>query len=69
MGIFTCAGCTDRKVGCHATCEKYNREKAEHARIKAKIARERIHGNYINARVNEFKDVAAKNPKYHNGKQ
>ena len=31
---FTCKGCVDRYPGCHAECEKYNREKAEHERLK-----------------------------------
>lgn len=29
MGRFTCKGCTERHLGCHATCEKYLKEKAQ----------------------------------------
>lgn len=68
MQGFTCRNCPDREVGCHATCEKYNKEKAEHARLKAKREREKLHSNYMNERIDGFKNMAARNPKYHNGK-
>ena len=32
--FFSCKGCTERHVGCHATCEKYIAEKAENDRIR-----------------------------------
>lgn len=30
MAIFTCKDCKDRTVGCHSTCKKYIKEKAEY---------------------------------------
>ena len=27
---FPCKGCTERKVGCHATCERYLKAKRDH---------------------------------------
>lgn len=35
MTIFSCKGCENRTPGCHARCEKYLKEKAEHDRLKA----------------------------------
>lgn len=36
---FSCKGCPDRHPGCHAKCEKYNREKAAHEAEKAEAAK------------------------------
>jgi len=33
--IFSCKGCKERHGGCHATCERYAAEKAEHERERA----------------------------------
>lgn len=30
MAIFTCKDCKDRTIGCHSTCKKYIKEKAEY---------------------------------------
>jgi len=27
---FTCKDCTNRRIGCHSSCEKYLKEKADH---------------------------------------
>lgn len=35
--IKCCKDCCERKVGCHATCDKYIREKAEWEKTKAEI--------------------------------
>ena len=35
MTTFSCKGCEKRTPGCHARCEKYLKEKAEHDRLKA----------------------------------
>lgn len=32
---FSCKDCTKREVGCHAWCEDYIKEKAEHEKAKA----------------------------------
>ena len=32
--IECCYGCPDRYAGCHAKCEKYQREREEHERQK-----------------------------------
>ena len=37
MYNFSCKGCTDRKVGCHSTCEKYLAESAENAKNMEQI--------------------------------
>ena len=34
MARFACMDCPDRVVGCHATCEKYLKEREEHERLK-----------------------------------
>lgn len=31
---FSCRGCTERKPGCHGSCEKYLAEKAEYDQLK-----------------------------------
>lgn len=38
---FTCKGCGDRFPGCHGSCKKYQREKAEHEARRAKEAARR----------------------------
>lgn len=45
--FFSCKGCTERHVGCHATCEKYIAEKAENDRIREEAQKHRnsIHLN------------------------
>lgn len=36
MGLFEdCNGCTERVVGCHATCERYARAKSKNDKIVA----------------------------------
>lgn len=36
MGIFdACYGCTDRVVGCHSTCEKYETATERNEELKA----------------------------------
>lgn len=37
MRHMACNGCTDRHLGCHATCEKYINEVQEIGREKSKI--------------------------------
>ena len=37
MGIKCCKDCPDRHVGCHGTCEKYKKERAEMDSLKARM--------------------------------
>lgn len=37
-----CKGCTNRKVGCHATCELYINETKERQELKKKMEMERV---------------------------
>lgn len=37
MAAFSCKGCPDRTADCHATCEKYNKEKIEHEKLRKEI--------------------------------
>lgn len=34
---FTCKDCTNRRIGCHSSCEKYLKEKADHNIIMRRI--------------------------------
>ena len=44
-----CLGCPDRKVGCHATCEKYLADKAAAEEVKTIIREQkRIEDDYVN---------------------
>lgn len=36
----SCYKCSDRKVGCHAICEKYKKEVEENELLKTKIKKE-----------------------------
>ena len=44
--MFTCKGCLDRKMGCHGSCEKYKKERAEHDKRLAQRESERSVINY-----------------------
>ena len=37
MRISVCKDCTDRKVGCHSTCERYIQDKARHDQLRKEI--------------------------------
>lgn len=39
--IYCCKGCEKRFPGCHATCEGYLAQKAEHDKRKAEVDKER----------------------------
>ena len=43
-----CYHCKDRVLGCHSSCETYQKEVAEANRINSKIANERAITNTIN---------------------
>lgn len=60
----SCIDCLDRHVGCHAECEKYQKEKADYERVKAKRDRENLYDGYARARVSSFNEKTAKNPRY-----
>jgi len=40
MKIKSCIDCTERYLGCHDHCEKYQAEKAAHNEIKKKAQKE-----------------------------
>ena len=61
MPIFTCKDCHDRKLACHASCEKYKSEKAEYE--KRRKERERAnweYNQYQSASVSRNMDISAK---------
>ena len=68
MSFRSCLNCQDREVGCHATCEKYHKEKAEHDRVMANKHKDNLFRSYASDRIGEFKEKAAKNPRYYKGK-
>ena len=35
--VFSCKDCPNREVGCHATCEKYNKEADEWRKINKQM--------------------------------
>lgn len=46
-----CIDCKDRKMGCHATCEKYLADKKKHLKEKEKIsASRRANNEYLSYR-------------------
>jgi hypothetical protein len=47
MQIYSCKDCTERVVGCHSTCEKYLKEKAEYAEENKKIYKEHYKENIM----------------------
>lgn len=40
LGIHCCKDCPDRIPGCHSKCQKYQTEKAQYERDKAKVKAE-----------------------------
>lgn len=52
---FTCKNCADRHLGCHSTCESYNKAKAEYnaqqARIREQKASYNVYREYKKARM------------------
>ena len=49
--IMSCMGCTDRVVGCHSTCKKYQEEYAAHKEESERIRKQRD----ATADINNFK--------------
>lgn len=45
MAISCCKGCIDREVGCHATCDRYIKEKENHEALKRKIRKNKKRGD------------------------
>lgn len=39
--IYSCKDCTERYVGCHATCPTYNHDREKQDKLRAKIMREK----------------------------
>lgn len=46
--IWTCYKCTDRKIGCHATCDKYlaERKKSDEIHERRDIERKKLDDIY-----------------------
>lgn len=71
--IECCRYCEDkRKPGCHATCEDYIREKAEHDEFLAKQKAEKQVRSYFQSQQEDIKDKTAKRRRkqknyYHTG--
>ena len=70
MNKSECKGCTQRRVGCHAHCEKYAEWRAELDKINACIRRERQKDSYVidakreslNKQANHYKNLGFRNP-------
>jgi hypothetical protein len=45
--INCCFGCENRCLGCHSTCEEYNRQKAEHAAYNERNRQERAKQDFL----------------------
>jgi hypothetical protein len=53
MTNYPCKGCTDRVVGCHSTCQKYQDAKAEYESEKAAILKsKKAENDYADFKVN-----------------
>ena len=65
MSEFSCRYCEDRYPGCHAHCETYKEEKAEHEEKKAEKRQRRQVDDYIIAQVCGRRDYSAKRRKKH----
>lgn len=48
---FTCQGCQNRAMGCHATCKKYKSEKAAHEEKRKQKAAELEYRAYYHDRA------------------
>lgn len=56
---FSCKNCTERYVGCHATCEIYKREFEANEKRKKDLKIEREINNYTNNAVCDRMDKEA----------
>lgn len=63
-GFECCIDCDKRHVGCHAECEAYLQEKANHQRVKDDEYRRSLNDRYVRAKVNRYNDDVSKNPRY-----
>lgn len=51
-----CLNCTDRKPGCHSTCERYKDFQKQHEEIKSKERAEKdTYTNYCGYKEEKFK--------------
>ena len=71
--ITCCKGCEDRHVGCHAKCDIYKDEKAEHDQFLAKKKADREIRSYFNEQNEMIQDKITKHKKkrgncYNHGK-
>ena len=45
--ITVCKSCQDRRIGCHATCERYIKQSEEQDKLQAKINAEKdLYGQF-----------------------
>lgn len=64
--MFTCKDCSTRKIGCHSTCEKYQREKTEHDNRRKAAENDKSYVRYLCGHISECKDDAAIRRKKYN---
>jgi hypothetical protein len=59
----SCYGCTERHIGCHGECEKYEQYCAENAKLKEKITKSEQYDIYAKQYCAERRDFIAKHRK------
>lgn len=58
--MTVCYNCTDRCIGCHATCSKYIEAKAEYNKLQEKVKKSRlINAGIVCTRINRYKGRVA----------
>lgn len=63
MPINCCAGCTDRREGCHGVCERYITQLAQHRAEKKRAQAQMDANSYFNdlqADVADYKRTGSK---------
>lgn len=60
--IKCCKDCTERHIGCHSDCEKYNKEKSDNDKYKAIV---QSHKDKINRDIAYVRDALEKNRRSH----
>lgn len=66
----TCLGCTNRRVGCHGSCEKYLSAKAELEAAKEVVRTCKSHENDVNdLKIRRIQKARKKKRRYGNGQQ
>ena len=58
--FIACKDCSDRKLGCHSDCEKYQNEVAENEKRKAFLQRDRGVDDYIRENIYKAKNKSSR---------